>query len=143
MKRQKLRRYAFLILFGMSVTKDTPEEAMDNYLESFKEDYVEADGEFNSSDLAFVSNTVCGVNENLEAIDEIISRYSKGYAVSRISRVALTALRISIYEINWCKDIPDSVSVNEAIETVKAYEDDKVRKFVNGVLGSYLAEKSE
>lgn len=143
MKRQKLRRYAFLILFGMSVSKDTPEEAMENYLESFKEDYLEADGEFNDSDLAFVKGTVCGVNSNLEKIDEIISKYSKGYSISRISKVALTALRISIYEITMCKDIPASVSVNEAIETVKAYEDDKVRKFVNGVLGSYLSELNQ
>ena len=143
MKRQKLRRYAFLILFGMSVSKDSPEEAMKNYLDSFKDDYLEEDGEFKGKDLEFVRNTVCGVYEHQKEIDEVINSYSKGYEISRISRVALAALRISMFEIMFCEDIPDSVSVNEAIETVKAYEDEKTKKFVNGILGAYLSEKNK
>ncbi len=143
MKRQKLRRYAFLILFGMSVSKDSPDEAMENYLESFKDDYLKEDGDFKAKDLEFVKNTVCGVYENREKIDEVITSYSKGYDISRISRVALAALRISLFEIMFCEDIPDSVSVNEAIEIVKAYEDDKTKKFVNGILGTYLSEKNK
>lgn len=143
MKRQKLRRYAFLILFGMSVSKDSPEEAMENYLNSFKDDYLKEDGRFREKDLEFVRNTVCGVYEHYEEIDEIITRYAKGYEISRISRVALSALRISIFEILYSEDIPESVSVNEAIETVKAYEDEKTKKFVNGILGSFVAEKNK
>ena len=140
MKRQQLRRYAFLIVFGMSVSKDSPDEAMENYLDSFKDDYLKEDGEFIAKDLEFVKNIVHGVYENREKIDEVISSYSKGYEISRISRVALAALRISVFEILFCKDIPHGVSVNEAIEIVKEYEDDKTRKFVNGILGSFVAE---
>ena len=143
MKRQKLRRYAFLILFGMSVSKDSPDEAIENYLDSFKEDYLAEDGDFTGKDLEFVRNTVYGVNENIESIDEVITRYSRGYDISRISRVALAALRIGIYEIIYRDDIPESVSVNEAIEIVKAYEDEKTRKFVNGILGTFISEKNQ
>ena len=143
MKRQKLRRYAFLILFGMSVSKDSPVEAMENYLESFKDDYLKEDGEFKEKDLEFVKNTVNGVYEHQNEIDEIITSYSKGYEISRISRVALSALRISIFEILYAPDIPESVSVNEAIEIVKAYEDEKTKKFVNGILGAFVAEKNK
>ncbi len=143
MKRQKLRRYAFLILFGMSVSKDSPVEAMENYLESFKDDYLKEDGEFKEKDLEFVKNTVNGVYEHQSEIDEVITSYSKGYEISRISRVALSALRISIFEILYAPDIPESVSVNEAIEIVKAYEDEKTKKFVNGILGAFVAEKNK
>ena len=143
MKRQKLRRYAFLILFGMSVSKDSPSEAMENYLESFKDDYLAEDGEFTEKDLEFVKDTVHGVYENSEEIDSVITRYSKGYDISRISRVALAALRISIYEILKRDDIPDSVSVNEAVETVKAYEDEKTKKFVNGILGNLIRSEEK
>ena len=143
MKRQKLRRYAFLILFGMSVSNDPPKEAMENYFDSFREDYIKKDGDFSSEDMEFLEDTVNGVYANKEEIDNIISAYSKGYELSRISKVALTALRISVYEINFKSDIPVNVSVNEAIETVKAYEDDKTRKFVNGILGSIAAEKKK
>jgi len=143
MKRQKLRRYAFLILFGMSVSKNSPEEAIENYLESFRDDYLKEDGEFTAKDLEFVKDTVYGVYENREKIDEVITTYSRGYDISRISRVALSALRISLYEIIYKDDIPDSVSVNEAVETVKAYEDEKTKKFVNGILGTFISEKNK
>ena len=143
MKRQKLRRYAFLIVFGMSVSKDSPSEAMENYLESFKDDYLAEDGEFTEKDLEFVRDTVHGVYENADEIDSVITRYSKGYDISRISRDALAALRISIYEILKRDDIPYSVSVNEAVETVKAYEDEKTKKFVNGILGTLISEKNQ
>ena len=46
MKRQDLRRYAFLITFGRSLSFDSPEEALNNYLESFKEDYEKENGKF-------------------------------------------------------------------------------------------------
>jgi N utilization substance protein B len=38
-------------------------------------------------------------------------------------------------------DIPQAVSVNEAIELAKRFSDDGGREFVNGVLSSYLKEE--
>lgn len=140
MKRQDLRKYAFLITFGRSLSFDNPEEALNNYLESFKDDYEKENGKFSENDLAFVKDIIFGINKNIEKIDEVISRYSKDYDISRISKVALAALRVSIYEILFREDIPNSVSVNEAVEIVKLYDDEKTKKFVNGILGNFVSE---
>lgn len=140
MKRQDLRKYAFLITFGRSLSFDTPEEALGNYLESFKEDYEKENGKFSKKDLEFIKDIIFGVNKNIETIDSTISKYVEGYEITRISKVALAALRVSIYEILFRDDIPDKVSVNEALEIVKLYDEDGTRKFVNGVLGSLIKD---
>ena len=141
MKRQELRKYAFLITFGRSLSFDTPEEALENYLESFKEDYEKENGKFSDKDLEFIKDIIFGINKNIEVIDEKISEYAKDYDINRISKVALAALRVSIYEILFRDDIPDKVSINEALEIVKLYDDEGTKKFVNGVLGNLLRSK--
>ena len=140
MKRQDLRKYAFLITFGRSLSFDSPEEAIANYLESFKEDYEKENGKFSENDLTFVKDIIMGINKNIEKIDDVIKTYSKDYDISRISKVALAALRVSIYEILFRDDIPNKVSVNEAVEIVKMYDDEKTKKFVNGILGNFIKE---
>ena len=69
MKRQDLRRYAFLITFGRSLSFDSPEEALNNYLESFKEDYEKENGKFSEADLTFVKDIILGIHTNIEKID--------------------------------------------------------------------------
>ncbi|MBR4892822.1 MAG: transcription antitermination factor NusB [Clostridia bacterium] len=143
MKRQDLRKYAFLITFGRSLSFDTPEEALGNYLESFKEDYEKENGKFSDKDLEFVRDIIFGINKNIGVIDDTISMYSKDFEISRISKVALAALRVSIYEILFRDDIPDKVSVNEAIEIVKLYDEENTARFVNGVLGNLVNKNKE
>ncbi len=138
MKRQDLRKYAFLITFGRSISFDSPEEALQNFLETFKDDYEKENGKFSENNLEFVKDIIFGIHKNIEVIDETIKKYSKGYTLERISKVALAALRVSIYEILFREDIPDKVSVNEAIEIVKTYEGEETKKFVNGILGNLL-----
>jgi len=138
MKRQDLRKYAFLITFGRSISFDSPEEALANFLETFRDDYEKENGKFSKNNLEFVKDIIFGIHKNIEVIDETIVKYAKGYTLERISKVALAALRVSIYEILFREDIPNKVSVNEAVEIVKTYEGEETKKFVNGILGNML-----
>jgi N utilization substance protein B len=45
-------------------------------------------------------------------------------------------LRIGVYELKFCDDIPPKVAINEAIEIAKTFGGPSSGKFVNGVLGS-------
>ncbi|MBQ4110396.1 MAG: transcription antitermination factor NusB [Clostridia bacterium] len=143
MKRTELRKYAFVITFAMSVNMDEPEEAIANYMESFKEDYTRENGKFDKKDTAFIEDIIYGVHKNKEEIDSIISGYSEKYSIERLSKVALAALRVCIYEIKYREDIPNNVSINEALNIVGAYDDESTKKYVNGVLGSFVKELSE
>lgn len=49
-------------------------------------------------------------------------------------------MRISIYEMLYIDDIPASVSINEAVELAKQYDDDKTKAFVNGILNAVKEE---
>ena len=75
--------------------------------------------------------------ENLEFIDGLMEKYSNGWKKTRISPVSKAAIRLAIFEMYFCEDIPDTVSINEAIELIKKYDDSEtVRPFVNGVLNA-------
>lgn len=77
-----------------------------------------------------------GVCNNKDELCEIISNNLRGWTLGRISKVALAILLLAVYEIKYCSDIPDSVSINEAVELAKVYGCDNDRSFVNGVLAT-------
>jgi N utilization substance protein B len=99
--------------------------------------------ELNDGDVAYIEDIIKGCSKNLDKIDDIIRKNSKGWRFERISKVDLSILRLSLYEILYRDDIPDSVSVNEAVELAKKYGGEKTGSFVNGILGSFLRSKKE
>jgi N utilization substance protein B len=85
-------------------------------------------------DKEYINDVVDGVLGNLEFIDKLIETHSKGWKINRISKIDLSIMRVSIYEICFRYDIPYSVSVNEAVELAKKYSSEEAGSFVNGIL---------
>ena len=73
---------------------------------------------------------------HFEDIDKLIEENSKGWKVSRISKITLSILRMCICEFLYFDDIPGQVSMNEAVELAKKYDDDDAPSFVNGVVNA-------
>ena len=89
----------------------------------------------------YIKGTYFGVLERLDEIDVLINKYAKGWKTSRISKVSRSILRLCVYEMLYCRDeIPESVSINEAVELCKKFDEEKARPFVNGVLNSVKNE---
>ena len=89
----------------------------------------------------YIKGTYFGVLERLDEIDALINKYAKGWKTSRISKVSRSILRLCVYEMLYCRDeIPESVSINEAVELCKKFDEEKARPFVNGVLNSVKNE---
>ena len=126
MTRREEREQAFVLLFEKSFDSET--EIAELY------DFAVENEAITGSE--FVKNIVCTAWENVADIDTVIEKYSKGWKISRISKVALAVLRLAICEIKYYDDIPVGVSINEAVELCKKFaaKDDSV--FVNGILGS-------
>ena len=129
MTRHEEREQAFLLLFEMTFGEETAEERMENAAEARNAQFTE-----------FSKRLVDGVTAYRIQIDDRLTAHSKNWHLDRISRVALTALRLAAYEMLYCDDIPESVAINEAIELVKAFGGEEDGSFVNGVLGGLSRE---
>lgn len=94
-------------------------------------------------DNAYIKNCYFGIDENSLLLDGVIGNYARGWKADRLSKVSRTVIRLAVYEILFCKDIPANVSVSEAVELAKKYGEDKARAFVNGVLSSIVKDVNE
>ncbi len=82
----------------------------------------------------FAWSIIHGVWENLDDLDDIISQYSRNWKLKRIAKIELTILRLSVYEMRYCQDMPLKVAINEGVELAKKFGDGNSRNFVNGIL---------
>jgi len=95
-------------------------------------------------EIDFIKETIKGVQENIEKIDKIITKYAPQWPIEQITIVDRNVLRIGIYELQFSKeDIPPKVAINEAIEIAKNYGGPASGKFVNGVLGAIYNDIKE
>ena len=88
----------------------------------------------------YIRTLYFGILEKQNELDAYIEKYAKGRTLARISKIAKAVMRISIYEMLYIDDIPASVSINEAVELAKQYDDDKTKAFVNGILNAVKEE---
>ncbi len=79
-----------------------------------------------------------GTWENLAQCDELIVASTIKWQLSRLSAVDKSILRLAVYQLKFCPDIPPRVVINEAIELAKKFSTDKSPAFVNGVLDAVL-----
>ena len=129
LSRIAARELAFELIFEKNFRDETVDEILEAAVEARQ---AEAD--------SFALETAKGVYEHLAEIDEAIGSHLQGWTIQRISKVALSVLRLSVYEILFT-EIPDSVSINEAVELAKKFGGDEDSSYVNGVLGAVVRSK--
>jgi N utilization substance protein B len=129
LERRKARHQALHILYQREIT----EEALSRILSQGS--YSAEDGE----PTEFCCEILTGVEAHQSRIDSIIEDISENWVLSRMPLVDRNILRLSVYEMLYRDDVPDSVSINEAVEMAKVYGGEDSSKFVNGILGR-LAE---
>jgi len=79
---------------------------------------------------------IAGSIENIKIIDETIKKHLQNWDITRLNRVDLAILRMSVYALMFQKDISPSIVIDEAIGICLEYGSDDSYKFVNGVLDS-------
>jgi N utilization substance protein B len=131
MKRREARELAFVLLFERTFREESIDEIVENATEA-------DDLKINE----FAYQLASGVADHLLELDEVIRTHSKNWNINRIPRVALSALRLAIYEIKYLAEIPESVSINEAVELSKKFAGEEDSAFVNGLLGAYVKNQS-
>ena len=126
MTRKEAREAVFGLIFE---TEFRSEETAEDIYESSVENREIGDDEYIKS--AFF--TVC---EKRDEIDAIIGDHADGWKTNRLTNVSRSILRLAVYEMLYDESIPYSVSINEAVELAKKFDDEKARPFINGVLNS-------
>lgn len=129
MNRKQARENAFLLLFEKAIKKDD-ESAEEVFQMATELRGLEID--------EYVKTVFFGACGSSSEIDDIIEKNLLGWAKSRVSTVSMALLRLATYEMLFIDDIPAKVSINEAIELSKKYDDDNTYVFVNGVLNAVL-----
>ena len=79
---------------------------------------------------------ITGTIENIKTVDTMIKNHLENWDISRLNRVDLAVLRMSVYTLMYQGDVPPSIVIDEAIGISKEYGTDDSYKFVNGVLDS-------
>lgn len=87
-------------------------------------------------DTEFAHTLVKGVYEHIQEIDAIIVKTAPEWPLDQITPVDRNVLRLGIYELQFLKDVPPKVAINEAVELGKTFGGESSGKFVNGVLGT-------
>ncbi len=125
MTRRQAREEAFILIFEKQFNDSPLEEILELAVEvrDIKPD-------------DYIKNTFFGVYENVDSIDKIISDNAVGWSINRLSKTALAVLRLSVYEIMFLDEIPNAVSINEAVEILKKYATKQDASYVNGILST-------
>ena len=79
-----------------------------------------------------------GAWEKLSVCEELILGASQKWQMARMSQVDRAILRLSVYQLKFCEDIPPKAVINEAIELAKKYSAESAPSFINGVLDAVL-----
>ncbi|HYA93831.1 MAG TPA: transcription antitermination factor NusB [Thermodesulfobacteriota bacterium] len=124
-RRRRSREYALRVLFQLNITKQEAITALGQFQEHFSRN-GEAD--------EFMKLLVLGVLEHREALDRLIQQYSENWRLDRINIIERNILRMALFELLYCEEIPPKVTINEAIDLGKRYGSEDSGGFINGIL---------
>lgn len=132
-KRRSGRELAFRLLFQTDVGGVPLAEVLTSAREA---------SEASDDVWEFARELAEGAWQEREESDAVITKYSAGWSLDRMPNADRNLMRLAIYEIKHRPDIPQSVSINEAVELAKQYSTQDSAKFINGILGSFVREKN-
>lgn len=124
--RRESRETAFMLLFEWSFSGDPLDEILENAITA-REAKIDR----------FARDLAEKVIAHQEELDLLVEQYSQGWRLQRISKTALTALRMSFCELTRFEDIPVGVTINEAVELLKKFGTDEEAAYLNGILGNF------
>ena len=125
--RRQNRMEALQILFQLDLNQElSTQKALKHFEEFFSLDKKQIDD--------FTRRLVIGVTDNLKNIDSILKNASENWRPNRMAAVDRNALRLGVFELLHCNDIPATVSINEMIEVAKQFGSESSPSFINGIL---------
>jgi len=143
MTRSVAREIAARLCFAISENPSEPAELLSRMFEKEYYATLQAEDELyaskpNKKQLDYITQLVTGISEHSAELDGYIEKYAVGWKFGRISRTAVAIMKLAMFEILYMPDVPDSASINEAVELAKRYEPPETVSFINGIMGSFF-----
>lgn len=138
--RHRAREVALQVLYSLDANPEQdPAAVLALYFDRFaRPDDAEEDAAPEPLDRAYAEELARSTWARRAELDELIAQVSRSWRVERMARVDRSILRLAIYELKHCDDVPARVVLNEAIELAKRYGAEEAPAFVNGILDSAL-----
>ena len=124
-RRRKSRESALQVLYQLNITKQDAAAAFTQFEDHFLPDGAADD---------FVKRLVHGVLEHRLELDRLIEKYSEHWRIDRIDMIDRNILRMALFELLYCEEIPPKVTMNEAIDLGKRFGSEDSGSFINGIL---------
>ena len=142
MTRGNARELAVHLIYSRNFTGDEPELVVATRLEKEYYSNLSAENEVyaerpSRAQVAYLDQVVAGVANREDDLNAYIQKFSIGWDVSRISRLARSIMQLAIFEILYVDDVPTGVAISEAVRLAKRYDGDDTGAFVNGILGTF------
>jgi N utilization substance protein B len=143
MTRGNARELAIHLIYGRNFTGEEPRQVVSTRLDKEYYPQLSAENDVYSdrpsrAQMAYIDTVVSGVANREEDLNATIQKFSIGWDVTRISRLARSVMQLAIFEILYVEDVPTGVAVSEAVRIVKKYDGDDTGAFVNGILGAFV-----
>jgi N utilization substance protein B len=122
-RRTDQRRAAVFALYQSDVTGNTPAEQLDDDATAFTRELAD------------------GAAAHQPELDELISRYARGWSLDRIAPLERNIMRVALFELLHRPDVPAEVAIDEAVEAAKELCSADAPGFVNGILGAVEREE--
>ena len=130
-KRRRSRESALQVLYQWDMTQQDARKGLVHLKEHFS---------LKKESDPFLDLIVQGVLTHCQEIDRLIEQYSEHWRLGRMAPIDRTILRIAIFELLYCEEIPPKVTLNEAVDLGKQFGSDESGSFINGILDHILNE---
>ena len=135
------RELAMQYLYLRDMTPETDsvddvEKAREMFWEQAESSEMTSDERVFKKAKNYAEKMIDGVLFYLNDIDEVLASFSEKWDITRMAAVDRNIIRIAVYELKYCPEIPVLVSIDEAIEISKYYATEKSGVFINGILNS-------
>ena len=129
--RRQAREIAMQALFYMDMRSNVSVEMLEHFCGNFSP---------SKKTQPFFLKLVNGVLGAIDELDTLIERFSKNWDINRMSGVDRNVMRIAVFELLYCDDIPPKVSINEAVDVGKKFGSEESGAFINGIMDSIREE---
>lgn len=132
MSRRKLRAVIIQMLYSDEFHPHDSSKSKDMFLKDLK-----------PLDKSFVLKRIKGLKASQEKLDQVISQHAKNWKKERLSLVDLNIMRLGVFEILFCEDVPGKSALNECLELAKQFGGPDSSRFINGILDKVLKARTE